>query len=358
MIDKLNRTPLPVIEIAGSAHIRGQQQGEGCRAKNVAAVAHYREIISKAIGITWEEAVREARKFLPYAEEAFPSYVEELRGLAEGAGLSFHEVWTLNCYEGLTVTHQQVWGCTCMAVRDDQTRDGHVLLAHNEDWSSVDSENVYLVRARPDDGPPFIGMTYGPLLVNIGLNAEGIGVAINSVYPTDGRVGVPRILCSRAVLNARTIGQAIRACVPKLRAGGYAYLLADANGELYSIETSATMHAIAYGEDGWLVHTNHYLAPKMQAIEEPGPYSSSSVRLNRASRLLRAKLGQVSVENLQAILRDHVNYPNSICVHGDPSDQPYERDITLASLIMDLTERVMWAAPGPPCQSEYEVYGL
>jgi hypothetical protein len=28
------------------------------------------------------------------------------------------------------------------------------------------------------------------------------------------------------------------------------------------------------------------------------------------------------------------------------------------SLIMDLTEQVMWAAPGPPCVGEYVPYGL
>jgi len=243
-------------------------------------------------------------------------------------------------------------------VRDDHTADGHVLMAHNEDWNAIDRDNVYLVRARPDDGPAFMGITYGPLLVNIGFNDEGIGVAINSVYPIDGRVGVPRILCSRAVLNARTIGQSIRACVPKLRAGGYSFLLADPNGELYSVETSATTHDIEYGEAGWLAHTNHYLSAKMQALEEPGTYSSSHVRLNRARRLLQAALGQVTVDSLQALLRDHVNYPDSICVHEDPADPPYEREMTLVSLVMDLTQRTLWAAPGPPCQSEYLAYSL
>jgi isopenicillin-N N-acyltransferase-like protein len=201
-------------------------------------------------------------------------------------------------------------------------------------------------------------MTYWPLLVNIGLNAEGIGVTINSVYPTDGRVGVPRILCSRAVLNAATIGQAIRACVPKLRAGGYSYLLADHYGELYSVETSATTHTITYGDEGWLAHTNHYLSPKMQALEEPGTYSSSSVRLHRARRLLQAQLGRVTVESLQALLRDHVNYPDSICMHEDPAELPHEREQTLVSLVMDLTDRVMWAAPGPPCENQYVAYPL
>jgi isopenicillin-N N-acyltransferase-like protein len=354
MIDRI----LPLIEIKGGPRQRGQQQGEGVRAEILRALDRYREVIPKAIQLTWGEAQREARKFLPYGEEAFPEFVEEIRGIAEGADASFSEVWTLNCYEGLTEVHQQVWGCTCVAVRDEYTSDGHTLIGHNEDWSSIDRDTAYLVRAEPDDGPPFLGMTYGPLLVNIGLNADGIGVAINSVYPTDGRVGVPRVLCSRAVLGARTIGRAIRACVPKLRAGGYSYLLADDNGELYCIETSATTHDICYGEEGWLAHANHYLSAKMQALEEPGTYASSWVRLNRARRLLRSQLGQVTPTSLQELLRDHVNYPDSICMHEDPADPPHEREQTLVSLVMDLTERIMWAAPGPPCQGTYVEYRL
>jgi isopenicillin-N N-acyltransferase-like protein len=349
---------VPIIEIRGRPRERGRQQGEGARDQIVRALARYREVLPHVINMSWEVGQREARKFLPYAEEAFPQFIESIRGIAEGANVPFEEVWTLNCYEGLPESRQQMWGCTSMAVRDEFTVDHHVLLAHNEDWHSVDRDNVYLVRARPDEGLPFIGMTYGPLLVNIGFNAEGIGVAIDSVFPADSGVGVPRILCSRAVLDARTIGEAIRACVPKLRSGGYSYLLADPHGELYCVETSATTHAILYAEEGWLAHTNHYLSPKMQALEAPGTYAGSHVSLNRARRLLRQQLGQVTVESIQTVLRDHVNWPNSICMHDDPAEAPPERDQTLVSLVMDLTEQLMWAAPGPPCENEYTAYRL
>jgi isopenicillin-N N-acyltransferase-like protein len=354
----VNSRVVPIIEVTGSPRERGRQQGERAREQILSAVTRYREILPQAIQMTWEKGLREARKFLPYGEAAFPDFVEELRGIAEGSGVPFEQVWMLNCYEGLVESRHQLWGCTCIAVRDDQTADGHVLLAHNEDWISVDRDNVYLIRAKPDDGPSFLGITYGPLLVNIGLNAEGIGVTINSVYPTDGGVGVPRILCSRAVLNARTIGEAICACVPKLRAGGYSYLLGDPNGELYGVETSATIHNIQYGEKGWLVHTNHYLSPKMQALEEPGIYASSHVRLNRARRLLQGQLGKVTIASLQVLLRDHVNRPGSICMHEDLQAPPHEREQTLISLVMDLTERVVWAAPGLPCEGEYTAYRL
>ncbi len=346
-----------IIEVAGSPRERGRQQGEGARAQVRSMLGFYKEVLPLAAGLEWSDGLREARKYLPYGEEAFPDFVEELRGVAEGAGVPFLEAWTVNCYEALVHTEQS-WGCTCVAVRDDLTAGGHVLIGHNEDWHSRDRDHVYLVQSRPDDGVPFIGLTYGPLLVNVGMNAAGIGVAINSVFPADVRVGVPRVLCSRSILAAQTIGQAIRACMPPLRAGGYNYLLADQNGEVYNVETAAAAHDILYGEEGWAAHANHYLSSKMRKLETPGRYAGSHVRFNRARRLLKAQLGSVSVESLQGLLRDHVNYPDAICSHEDPAEPPHERGQTVASLVMDLTDRTMWAALGPPCEHVFVPYRL
>ena len=46
-------------------------------------------------------------------------------------------------------------------------------------------------------------MTYGGLLPNVGFNAYGIAQLIDSVYPNDSRIGIPRLVVSRAVLAAR-----------------------------------------------------------------------------------------------------------------------------------------------------------
>jgi isopenicillin-N N-acyltransferase-like protein len=349
---------VPIIHVKGLPRERGRQQGEQARSQIMGMLTAYRDLLPQASKMTWEKAVREARKYLPCAEAALPRFVEELRGISEGGGVPFEDVWLLNCYE--EVTESQCMSCTSLAVRNDRTAGGHVLLAHNEDWISVDRDHVYLVRAEADDGPAFIGMSYGALLVNIGVNEAGIGLAINSVYATDARVGMPRILFSRAILTARTIGEAIQACLPRQRAGGYHYLLVDTYGELYGVESSATAHALLYGEDGWMVHTNHYLSPKMQALEQPGSYAGSHVRFNRARRLLRAQTDrrEVTLEGLQAMLRDHVNYPHSICGHEDSADLPHEREQTVISLVMDLTERAVWVAPGPPCEGEYVQHRL
>jgi isopenicillin-N N-acyltransferase-like protein len=345
---------VPVIDVQGNPVKRGREQGEGARAQIHAALNDYREILPQTIHLHWEEVITKSLLFLPCTERVFPQYIEELNGIAMGADADFEEIWALNCYQCLTEMSQQVTACTCVAVNHGHTVNKHVFLAHNEDWLSVDQENIYLIRAKPDDGPAFLGMTYGPLLANIGINEAGIGVAINSVYSTDVRLGVPRVLYSRAILAATTMDEAIAACLQPERAGGYHFLLASSIGELYSVETSATRQDVIASKNGWLVHTNHYLSPSLQDVEEGRPYlSNSHKRFHRARDWLKPRLGSIALEDLQELMRDHTNHPDSICEHENPSHPHHTRSQTLISLIMDLTECVMWTAPSHPCKEAY-----
>jgi len=351
---------VPLFEIRGSPRTMGRMLGEQAGDLIRDMLYTYRSFMQQASGFSWAEAVRESHKYLPYAQAAYPQYVEEIVGIAEGAGVSFQDAWLLNCYEGVA-EDQKLMACTSIAANDDVTADGHVYLGHNEDWIGGDSQHVYLVRATPDDGPAFLSVSYGPMLCNLGFNAAGIAVGINSVYPTDVRVGVPQVVLSRAVLAAERLSDALRACLHDRRASGYNHLLADRSGEIFSVESSATRHDVLYAHEGWLAHTNHYLSERLQAIEQRFVYASSTVRLRRAERLLRRlrrQAGALSLEGLQTILRDHVSYPDSICKHEVMTDAPHDRSRTLISMIMDLTELTMWVAPGPPCCGEYVPHRL
>ena len=90
------------------------------------------------------------------------------------------------------------------------------------------------MHASPDDEPPWLAMTYGGLLPNIGFNAEGIAQCCDTVYPNDTRIGIPRVIVSRAVLAARNLSGAIRSALVPKRAAGYNHLLVHEIGELYS----------------------------------------------------------------------------------------------------------------------------
>jgi isopenicillin-N N-acyltransferase-like protein len=160
------------------------------------------------------------------------------------------------------------------------------------------------------------------------------------------------------VLGARTMAEAIRYVLVPQRAAGYNHMLVDENGEMYSVEVSARKFALLYGQDGYIVHTNHYLDSKMQAIEvEPDELIGTRLRYFRATRLIK-RVQQHTIKSLELIQRDHLNYPNSICNHYTEEIDPLDREKTINAMIIDLTARAMHIAWGNPCTNHYHTYYL
>lgn len=354
-------SPPPLVRVSGSHLEIGRQIGEVCQTQVRRSLVNARNLIESSyetLELTWEGAQIQARKYLPFAQERYPQYVEELLGISQGAGVPFDDLVVLNAMEAVTMDALHLAKCTSLAVNESLTADGHVLVAHNEDWLPEDEADVYLIHAQPDDEPAFLAMTYGGNLPNVGFNAAGIAQCCDTVYPTDSRIGIPRTFVSRAVLAARTLSEAISRALVAHRAAGYNHLLVHESGEIYNVEVSARRFAIQYGQDGYLAHTNFYLDPNMQAIEnEPDELVNTRVRYYRALRLLKSTAPH-SVKSLEAIQRDHINYPNSICNHLEAGLEPMDRQKTINALIMDLTARTMHIAWGNPCQSQYHTFHL
>jgi len=80
------------------------------------------------------------------------------------------------------------------------------------------------------------------------------------------------------------------------------------------------------------------------------------VRYLRAKRLL-AQQEKHTIRSLQAIQKDHVNHPDSICNHAVIGD-PLDREKTITALTIDLTNRQMHACWGNPCSSVFSTYQL
>ena len=357
----IHTKPAPMIHVSGSHREIGCQIGEEFKKQVVHSIESARKLIEdtyNTLELTWDAAQIQARKYIPFAQERYAQYVEEMIGMAEGANAVFEDLAVLNAMEAVTMDALHLTRCTSMAVNEERTADGHVLMAHNEDWVPEDEDDVFFVHATPKSEPPYLGMTYGGLLPNIGLNAHGIAQMCDSVYPNDSRIGTPRVVVSRAVLASKTPEEAIRHALAPQRAAGYNHLIVHESGELYSVEVSARKFAIIYGKDGYLVHTNHYNAPDMRLIEkEPEELVSSRVRYYRARRLVKRETSH-TIKTLQAIQRDHVNFPNSICNHSINAIDPLDREKTVNAMVIDLTAREMHIAWGNPCENPYHTYQL
>ncbi len=349
---------IPVVEAAGKPFELGRSVGKRCSAKARAYQSAMAAAVKHCTGFEWAKAVGRAKAFLPHAEDFYPDYVEELRGYSEGAGLPFEEVFAMCCHELLSADGFR--GCTDMAASGEVTAAGNVLVSHNEDWSGKELGTVVLLHARPRGKPAFIATSYAGFIHSTGMNSAGISLTGNALSQNDTRVGIPKLFPVRKVLEARRIGEALTSAMPPGRASSYNNICADGNGEIYSLEGSATDCAWLYALDGYLVHTNHYISERMRRYEasEPASLVCSTVRHNRAVRLVEAQLGEITVDSLKSILADHVNRPGSICRHPDPKKDPIDDSETIFSIIYDLTKLEAYVCKDKPCAGRYSKVGL
>ena len=125
------------------------------------------------------------------------------------------------------------------------------------------------------------------------------------------------------------------------------------------MEGSATAFDALHGDGGWLVHTNHYVSPRMWGFEkDPRGTLCSVLRYYRARDLLAAALGRVTLETIMAIQRDHRSAPDSICRHEDDRTANDERVKTLFGSIVNLSSGVAYVSGSPPCETEYRAHAL
>jgi isopenicillin-N N-acyltransferase like protein len=301
-------------------------------------------------GVTIDDLSGILAPYRAAAEGALPQLVDEIEGMAEGAGVSLLELSATNCWEELERELELSPApdrCTAFAVTGP---DGTVL-GHNEQWYAGDAGNVAVIVERPNEQISFASPSVVTCLRAVGMNATGLAVGVMSVSADDDGRGVPRVPVSRLVLEAHDLDDAVsRATIPG-RSGGYAYVLASVGGEIRVLETSATTHSALEGVGG---HTNHYLDEKLAVRGDIS--EGSKARLARLEELL-ADQGPETPEDAMEILRDHNSSPQAICVHPDPAEGD-EGTTVLFSMVCHLESRRMWVALGNPCESAYEEIDL
>jgi isopenicillin-N N-acyltransferase-like protein len=343
-----DETKVPVIHVKGTHYEVGYQIGTHMKAQLTEIIEQDREYVEKNMDLTWEDIRAQSQIFLEFSKKHMPEYVEEIRGAADAAGIDLVDLFSDMCEEIFAKNY--IKGCSDLIASGDVTSDGSVLAAHNNDTSPELEKYAVVVHYEVEGEPEILAVGYGGLGISFGYNSAGISLTGNELSMNDMKMGVPRMLLVRKILAAKTTGEAIDAAIFQPRASNYNQVITDANGEIYSIESSATDYEALYAEDGYLVHTNHYVAPRMQKYElDRQDITTSMFRYNRANRLMENNKGRISEDLLRTFLQDHANRPGSICRHGKGVK-------TTLSVIINLTAGTMLLARGNPCESTYHTY--
>jgi hypothetical protein len=308
----------------------------------------------------------------------------EMRGIADGAGLAYHDVLLLNTVpDVLALTRQlpvlelspsllsarasesglrqavayrqqagQGLSCASYAVWGSSTIDGNLLAGHRLEgaWGDLLSRNLLITVRHPARGNAFVATALaGAVGVWAGMNEEQMTVALSSSPSTDiAAGGLPLPFVLRQVMEgAGDTEQALQWLLSAERMCGGNVLLGDAKvPEAAAVELSAHRHAL-FDTDGSvqaIVRTNHFVDSGLTVAQE-GALSeaerlASMTRLDRLRDLLQWNAGWIGAEKALEILKDDPR-PQSTA-HDDAEVAVLGRSAAQVTLF-DPRNRGMWA---------------
>ena len=350
---------LEVIECSGTPYEIGRQYGEAARGNIIRSIDTLVARVAEGDKATKEELLLNTRKYLPVVEKFDPELIQQLRGQADGAGVTFDEVFVLRCWFELRFYYMHLTTlCTSFAVTGKATRDGKAIVGQNFDV--LPGVSLDMVRIKRNDGSRELSLVFwggGELT----LTSAGLGIVLNVVLsPTkEQRLNVPCCCLMPKVMRQKRVGDALSVLCTHGRSMLH-YMLASAEGDIFSIETHPTSFNVEQPTNDVLVHGNHYVDArfKMGDNEIPEVRGSTYVRTQRLNRLIERDHGDLTPQKMMEFMSDHNNHPHAICGHPNEEMPLYARSMTVSSVIMVPEDKVMYATCGPPCEYEYSEYKL
>ena len=120
-----------------------------------------------------------ARKYLDNVRAFDPAALERVKGMADGAKMSFDELFALQCYSELFVNYPGLAGmCTSFGVAGPATKGGVTILGQNVDWHPDATIDLSVSR---HDGSRMFGLFlngYGAYY----LTSNGMGSCANMTF--------------------------------------------------------------------------------------------------------------------------------------------------------------------------------
>ena len=277
------------ITVCGTPYERGKTYGELCKEEINVSIRVYQLLFEGLKGIAWEDARRISEKYLDLTREFEPDYAEEIRGIAEGAGVDLLDIAALNARTEIMYSQAQkteVKECTTLSLLPPATAEGRVIAAQNWDFSGLLRDSVVIVHVRQEDKPNFMMVAEAGMIGGIGMNDRGIAVMLNALRAEVPCQGIPLRARMRAMLEAETLSDAyVRGSHAPVSVANLIATHKDGVAIAFEMDSETVEPMIP--EDGVLLHTNHYIGPKMYLKNDVNHMGSSYIRLQRIRTLVK-----------------------------------------------------------------------
>ncbi|MBB6370974.1 C45 family autoproteolytic acyltransferase/hydolase [Chryseobacterium shigense] len=256
-------------------------------------------------------------------------------------------------------------GCTSLAVWNENTEDGQLLIGRNFDFYVGDefAKNKLIEFVEPEAGIPYMSVSWpGMIGVVSGMNKEGITVTINagkSKIPLTAKT--PISLVTREILQyAKNIDEAIAIAKKRKVFVSESILVGSANDRnAVIIEVSPENFGVYRVENTSRVFcTNHFQSEAYKDDKRNQKHiieSHSEYRYEKLQELLEEKK-KLNPEKMAAVLRDKSGLKGEKIGYGN--EKAINQLLAHHAVIFSPEKRLVWVSSNPYQLGEFVCYDL
>lgn len=348
----------PFYRASGTHRQLGQQHGAQAKEH----IAAHLDFMCSSMKLSREQLRHRAIQFQPLFEKHCPHLIEEIRGLGEGAGVTFADALAVNIRGALTKAPDG--GCTSFVVSARGTREKEILIGQNSDMLPAAMEFAYVLHLKPNDKPESLVWTFGGMIGYHGINSHGVGNFANDLGGgPEPCFAMPHYPLKRLMMECASLDEVVQLLKQiKLWCNGN-YVLCDGRGGILDVEATPEGPHLLHGDDaGFIAHSNHFVCAEHATDENHRKSAADSFsRLTRMNELIESRFGKLTVDDFKTFLRDRDGDPSGICRVAqttDPEADWVTAGITIASIIAEPAKRRIHVAAGNQAEAPFEVYGM
>ncbi|KAI7562004.1 hypothetical protein KC343_g8394, partial [Hortaea werneckii] len=148
----------------------GHKHGREAKHQVAGTIAFYAHMFQETSHMSWAKVQELALSFEPVLRRKWPAYLEEISGLAAGAGVELADIIAVNVRTEIAFGLFSD-GCTALSWRTGSAS----FLAQNWDWMEEQKAHLIVLEIEQHGKPTIKMVTEAGLIGKIGLNSAGVG---------------------------------------------------------------------------------------------------------------------------------------------------------------------------------------
>lgn len=335
---------MKVVECRGSSTRIGECAGEEMKEE---INFHIEKFLEKDL----TKYEKDIQMFISSTERYLPHVLDEMKGVARGAGVAEDMIFALNLPGAQAISDKNLQECSNIVFRQGPSGP---LWGKNNDGGGSGGRPVCVLKVYPEKGIPLILFTFcGFIGTGDAINAEGLASGHSSVgsrfIQHQHNVAV-RLWIYEGIRTAKTTKDfALHLTSAPVYGKGFSQVVVDKEGKMCSPEIACPLVQLRWPseEDTTMNCVNCYQLPQLENFTNRNPEGLENANGRKAYLQKAHSGGDLGLEHMKCILRSHGEY--AICRHGG-------RDLshTEYSMIGIPREAKALYLSGNPCEAEFK----